>query len=257
MVKSDSDTTLDDQPVSETPFTFWSAYQFLKRNENQPIVNDLIRLILLLTSARERAISVSGDELQDAADDFRYYLKLDSAEDTFAYLECVGLELEEFEFLLETEVLYSKLRQSLSCADAVQGVFARNLHLFETIELAGLAFDTIDEAKKIHANLVKGKTAFPDPQPEQSGQSDGENNSIYLGYVTRTDLPEEVASKVFADSGSEFVGPVKNEGRYWIYRLLLPKRAEMNEIVYEICEELIVREFLNEKCPDIPGRFSP
>ena len=60
--------------------------------------------------------------------------------------------------------------------------------------------------------------------------------SGYLGLVTRCDLPPEMAEAIFADGAEEYVGPVAYDGRYWVFQILMPKRAELNSAVYEYCE---------------------
>ena len=220
------------------------------------MVDNLIRLVLVEISARKREISVTDRELQEAADSLRKSLGLNSAGDTFTYLKQVGLEVEDLEFLLVSELLYHKLKRSLSGADAVQEVFTEYLHMFETVELAGLSFDSMDEAEKFYRGLIEGESEFPDPLATRSEDPGGVEAAVHIGLVTRADLGEEAAARVFADDPPEFVGPFESEGRYWIYHILLPKRAEITEDVYAICEDLIVQDFLHHKHTDILGRFN-
>ena len=129
--------------------------------------------------------------------------------------------------------------------------------MFETVDLASLSFDSIEEAQEFYERLINGDCKFPDPlttQPEDPGSVKA---AVHIGLVTRADLDEDVAARVFADDLSEFVGPFENEGRYCVYHILLPKRAEITEEVYAICEDLIVQDFLNHKQTDILGRFKP
>ena len=74
--------------------------------------------------------------------------------------------------------------------------------------------------------------------------------------MTRGDLTKEAAAEVFADDVSEFVGPVESEGKYWVYHILLPKRAELNKNVYVICEDLIVQELLRQKHTEMLAKIS-
>lgn len=232
---------------------FWNTLQFLNNKEHRPLLENLINCILVRILAKKRNLTISDTELQTAANWFRNSLGLNKAEDTFVYLKNAELEVADLEFLLEMQLLYHKLKQSLSSVDVVQEVFSRNLQMFEVVELAGLPFDAWEEAEEFYERLIKGKVRFPDPVANLSGGLPDKKNSIHIGFVTRTDLGEEVAAKVFADDALEFEGPVKFESRFWIYHVLLPKRIEVNEIVYDLCEELFFHDFLRKKQTEILG----
>jgi hypothetical protein len=121
----------------------------------------------------------------------------------------------------------------------VQAVFAANRTMFETIEVAGVPFDHRPTAISLYERLCDGRAEFPVPIPENPEILEEAADSGYFGLVTRCDVPPEMAEALFADGVGDFVGPVAYDGRFWVFRLLLKKRAELNKAVYEYCEALL------------------
>ena len=234
-------------------FVFWNAYLLLRQSKDTSLIHNFMDLLLVAYHAEKRGLTVSASELQRAADCFRFAQGLHDVENTFAYLKNSSLEVKDFEFLLEFQLLYNKLKQALSCVEAVQEVFAHNLHLFEIVELAGLSFESKDEAEDFLKEILKGRGIPLDQPSNQPDRPEAEKTWIFMGFVTRDDLSEEAAARVFAEDAAKFIGPVETDRRYWIYHILRTKQAELNEDVYSICEELIIQDFLKEKKREMFG----
>ncbi len=200
--------------------------------------------------AAEHGLSVSAEELRRAVEDWRQHHGHTTAEEESGRLQPPEPEGQVLEHLLEADLLYAKLRQTLSSTAAVQRVFAGNRTLFEIIEAAAIAFDDRAEADALCRSLQAGETRFPIPAPENPLILPEAPTEGYLGLVTRADLPPEAAEALFADGAGEIVGPIRYGGRYWVYQILLPKQSELNERVYEYCGELLVQEALRAPAPD-------
>lgn len=238
---------------TEYPFAFWKAGLLLRQSKDRSLIHNMVDLLLVVYYAKEKGLTVSEGELQRAADCFRHIQGLHDAAETQTYLKKIGLELIDFELMLEFQLLYNKLKQSLSSVDVVQEVFAENLHLFEFVELAALSFSSSNEAKDFLHELSKEKPASPDQPLDQSDNLKVETSWVFMDFATRADLPKEAATKIFTGDSPRFVGPVETDGKYWIYHILRPKQAEVNEDVYAICEELIIQNFLKEKKREMFG----
>jgi hypothetical protein len=124
-------------------------------------------------------------------------------------------------------------------AATVQRVFAANLALFETIEVAGVPFDDHAAARRLCGDLCDGRTGLPVEVPENPEILEEPAVSGYFGLVTRADLPPEFAEALFTDGLGEFVGPVAYDRRHWVFQILMTRRAELNDVVYEYCESLL------------------
>jgi hypothetical protein len=124
-------------------------------------------------------------------------------------------------------------------AAAVQRFFAANLELFETIELVGVPSDDRAAAEALCRELHEGSRELPVGIPADPEILEEPAESGYFGVVTRADLPPEFSEALFRDGAGEIVGPVAYAGRFWVFRILLPRRAVLNQEVYDYCESLV------------------
>lgn len=76
-------------------------------------LSDVVKRKVAVREARERGISISEEELQDAADTFRQAQGLQRSEDAQEWLSERGLDLEEFEEIIEENLLISRLKDQL------------------------------------------------------------------------------------------------------------------------------------------------
>ena len=124
-------------------------------------------------------------------------------------------------------------------AAEVQRVFAANLELFETVELAGLPFGDREEADRMCRELAAGEVELPVEIPDNAEILDEPAETGYFGVVSRADLPPELAEAVFREGASGVVGPVAYDRRFWVLRILMSKRALLTRAVYDYCVSLL------------------
>jgi hypothetical protein len=77
------------------------------------IIEEVVSRQIVFRVAKQVGIHVEADELQRAADRFRLKNKLSSAEETFEWLQHYQLSIEDFESLIYSKVLTSKLSRHL------------------------------------------------------------------------------------------------------------------------------------------------
>jgi ribosomal protein L22 len=83
--------------------------------QNYPVIgnmiSDLVFGSIVHAKAKNKNISVSQEELQEFADNFRRTMNLHSTKAFNIWLSATGLTFEEFEFMLETELLKRKFAE--------------------------------------------------------------------------------------------------------------------------------------------------
>ena len=124
-------------------------------------------------------------------------------------------------------------------AAAVQRVYAAKRTLFETVEVAGIPCDDRAAAERMCRDLREGGGAIPVEVPENPQILEEPADVGYFGLVTRADLPPELAEALFKEGAGEIVGPVAYDGRFWVLQILMCRKAELNEAVYDYCEALL------------------
>lgn len=78
-----------------------------------PALQEVVRRKLTVREAQRRGITVPDEELQRYADTFRIARGLVNAEDTFRWLEDIGVTPEDYEELMEANVLIDKVKDAL------------------------------------------------------------------------------------------------------------------------------------------------
>lgn len=77
-------------------------------------LRDVLERELCAQAARKHGLSISDQELQEAANSFRHLMGLESAEDTSGWLHFHNMNLEELESYLETSLLMKKWKEQLT-----------------------------------------------------------------------------------------------------------------------------------------------
>ncbi|OQX26084.1 MAG: hypothetical protein BWK80_12210, partial [Desulfobacteraceae bacterium IS3] len=84
--------------------------KFLKfSNEFNDLMERLIRNKITVHAAKKMGMSVSVEEIQDAADDFRRCMGMHRAKDTQNWMDNIGISSEEFESFMSEHVYRKKI----------------------------------------------------------------------------------------------------------------------------------------------------
>ena len=89
------------------------------------LIEGIITRKVIANAAVEAGIKVETEELQKAADEIRLINKLNSADDTWAWLEKHSLCRDDYEEIVYNTVIYGKLAAHLF-ADKVEAYFFKN-----------------------------------------------------------------------------------------------------------------------------------
>jgi hypothetical protein len=129
---------------------------FLRRLHAQgrlgPLVREALRDQFVVEQARQAGLTVSQEELQAEADDFRRRHGLNSTADTRAWLAARGLSADEFEAQIEETALAGKLRNHLTAAH-VEGYFAAHAAEFDLLRLTLVVVERDDLARELASQV--------------------------------------------------------------------------------------------------------
>jgi parvulin-like peptidyl-prolyl isomerase len=162
---------------------------------------------IIATTAAEAGIRVAPEELQQAADAIHLTNNLHRTEDTWAWLKKQGLSLDEFEEMVETTILSSKLSQHLF-ADQVEPFFVAHQLDYTQVVMYEIVLDDEDLAMELFYALQEGEVNFhaiahqyiQDPELRRTGG--------YRGLLHRSDLKPEISAAVFAAIPPEILRPI-------------------------------------------------
>jgi parvulin-like peptidyl-prolyl isomerase len=205
------------------------------------MVRHIIRYV-----AQQQGIKVEPEELQLAADEFRFNNNLKSAEYTWSWLQKHHLSLDNLEELVEITVISSKLAQHLF-ADKVESFFIEHQLDYVKAGVYEVILEDIDIAMELFYAIEAQEISFYEVARQYIQDIDLQRRAGYRGLLGRMDLKPNIASVVFAATPPEIIKPIMTaQGIHLILveELIQPKLGE--NLSYEILSNLF-STWLNEQ----------
>jgi peptidylprolyl isomerase len=194
------------------------------------LVEQLVTDRLTVLAARKQGITVSEEEVQDRADQFRRVRGLHRMADTNKYLDAQRISLDEFEAFITDSLVQEKMMHKVCGDAAVQGYFKLNSPRFDRIEVSHIVLDTEGKAKEMIAVLQDDPDSFDDMAREHS-IADSRELGGALGKVRRGTLRSDVEAKLFNAAVGDLLGPFAAADRsaFEIFRLDAKQAARLDD----------------------------
>ncbi|MDX1604717.1 MAG: peptidylprolyl isomerase [Candidatus Competibacterales bacterium] len=218
---------IDDQYIS--------AEEFIKILKLDNTFNNLIERILIakltVREAQRAGITVSDEEIQQRADQFRRAEGLHRAQDARAFLEALGVTLDDFERYLKETLYREKMMARITSDQAIEGYFRQHSPKFDSIEISHITVDSEGKARELLSMLIEEPEQFAELVREHSLDRDSRERDGRIGKVLRGVLPAEVEARLFNAAPGELLGPfVSDDGLiYEIFRIDAVNPARLDE----------------------------
>ena len=171
------------------------------------VVEGIVARQIITSAAKEAGITVESNELQQAADGWRLTNKLQSAGDTFSWLQKHHLSLDEFEESLRFSVVSSKLAQHLF-ADRVEPFFIEHQLALAGVVMYEIILDDEDLAMELFYTLTEGEISFFEVAHQYIQDTELRRSGGYRGVVRCTELKPEISAAVFAATPPQILKPI-------------------------------------------------
>lgn len=189
------------------------------------LIEKFISRKIIEEEAQKLGIIIEVKELQEAADKFRFMTKLDTAQATNEWLENNQLSLDDFEEIMEFNLISGKLMQELF-ADKVEPYFYQNQLNYMGAILYEIVIDDPDLALELFY-IVNGKEmSFFDVANQYISDAEMRRKCGYLGLVNRKDLKAEISPVVFAANPPQVLKPIttsKGHHVIWVDEIIKPE----------------------------------
>jgi parvulin-like peptidyl-prolyl isomerase len=162
---------------------------------------------IIQTTAAEKGIEVTPEEIQTSADEFRKINNLQRAEDTLAWLQQRELAVEDFEAMIRFSVLQSKLAKHLF-EDRVEAYFASNQLDYMAVALYEVVLEDEDIALELFYGLKEGEITFFEVAQQYIQDAELRRRGGYRGILKRTELSAEISSAVFSSTPPQLLKPI-------------------------------------------------
>ena len=171
------------------------------------IIEGIITRKIITATATNALISIEIEEIQKAADQFRLINQLNSADETWTWLQKYSLSLDDFEEWIYTNLLYDKLVQHLF-ADKVEPYFFEHQLDYAGAVIYEAILDDEDLAIELFYALNEGETSFYEIVHQYIQDDQLRRSGGYRGIVRRQDLKPEISAAVFAAKPPQILQPI-------------------------------------------------
>ncbi|MEH2377910.1 MAG: peptidylprolyl isomerase [Nostoc sp.] len=183
---------------------------------------------IIADTANQAGITVTEQEIQQEGDRLRFVKKLVRAEDTWDWLKKHHLSLKEFEDLITTTILSSKLAEHLF-SHQVETIFYQN----QLDYIAAVTYEVIledsDLALELFYAIQQGEITFPEIARQYILNPELRRIGGYQGIRRRRDFRAEIAPVVFAAEPPQVLKPIStSKGVYliWVDEIIQPNLDE-------------------------------
>lgn len=207
---------LDLHTVSSNPN---EVIEFLKKNlQLKETSQNILHQKIIEKAAQDRGITVTPEEIQAAAEQWRYANRLEKAADTLAWLASQMIAPDDWEAGIRDRLLAQKLAEHLFAQEA-EKVFIQNKLDFEQVLLYQIVVPYEQIAQELFYQIEEEEIDFYhaahlyDIAPKRRQQCG------YEGTICRWNLKPEIAAIVFSAPIGKAIGPVKTEQGYHLLRV--------------------------------------
>ncbi|MGE5658243.1 MAG: peptidylprolyl isomerase [Actinomycetota bacterium] len=210
-------------------FSAENILQYIKISCQIPDVLEAIATRRIIAdAAKEAGIKAELEELQQTADSLRLVNNLVKAEDTWAWLQKYHLSLDEFEEIVETNVLSTKLANHLF-ADKIEPFFLEHQLNYAGAVLYEVVLDDEDLALELFYALQENEISFQDIAREYIQEPELRRAGGYRGIQQRSELKPEISAAVFATHPPQILKPIvtqKGAHLIWVEEIIQPQLNE-------------------------------
>jgi parvulin-like peptidyl-prolyl isomerase len=171
------------------------------------VIEGIVTRKILTSVASEVGIQVEPEELQQAADHIRLINNLRRTDDTWLWLQKHNLSLDEFEELIYTTVLSSKLAEHLF-SDKVEPFFVEHQLDYAQVVMCEIVLDDEDLAMELFYALQEGEMNFFEVAYQYIQDIELRRSGGYQGIRNRKDLKPEISAAVFAATPPQILKPI-------------------------------------------------
>jgi putative peptide maturation system protein len=231
--------------VKDEDVSLYAVLRIAKLTGQLQFIDDAIEATLIRQHAASQGIEVSDEELQQAADDFRVARDLHDAEATKTWLEARKLSYEDWELLLEDQLIAHKLREVLT-AGRVEQHFVEQRLAFDTAAISRLVLKEEGIARELRAQIIDDGADFHTLAREHSIDASRLAGG-YAGLVRRPELEAAVEAAVFGAKPGKIVGPFKRDDGWEVIKVESLHPAVLDDSMREAIKSLLFREWLKER----------
>jgi parvulin-like peptidyl-prolyl isomerase len=171
------------------------------------LVHGILQQRILEMVAKELKIEISDQELQEGADRFRAANKIETAQATQQWLVDRLLSMDDFEQLITTNLLVSKVANKLFF-DRAAPHFYENVLDYAAAVIYQVILTDQNLAWELFYAIQEGDMSFGEVAKVYATDLESQRRGGYLGNVLRQQMEPAVSAAVFAAAPPQLLKPI-------------------------------------------------
>lgn len=171
------------------------------------VVEEILTTKIIHDQAASEGINVTPEELQQAADEWRLIYNLRRSDDTLMWLEKHYLSLDDFEAMVQSNLLSLKLAQHLF-ANQVEPFFVEHQLDYMKASFYEVLLEDEDLALELFYALKEEEVSFVEIAQQYIQDPELRRVGGYRNAVARPDLKPEISAAVFAAKPPQLLKPI-------------------------------------------------
>lgn len=203
------------------------------------VVRQVLYCQVIRAAARDRNLDISEEEIQEEADRFRHQHKLESAADTFSWLEEQMMTPDDWKTGIFDQLLRKKLAEHLF-GNEVETYFAQNKVQYEQAILYRILVPYRALAQELLYEIEEEEISFFEAAHLYDLDERRRLTCGFEGKVSRWKLKPDLAAKVFAANPREVVEPIQTDAGF---ELLMVEEFIAAELTPETRQQILDKLF--------------
>ncbi|MFT4558325.1 MAG: parvulin-like peptidyl-prolyl isomerase [Porticoccaceae bacterium] len=231
--------------ISGEDISLAEVVRSLQLSGKTELLAEAARDLILQSEIRDRRLTVSDDQLQTAADDFRRDQKLERAVDTQNWLKERGWSIERLELHLERKLLHENLLNEIATDDAIRQHFAEHRRAYDQAAIAHLVVSDRAVAEELLSQIDEDDADFETLVREHSIDTTTNQNGGRLGLTNRLSMSPLIESHVFSASEGQVIGPFETKNGFHLIRIERLISGQLDENVSEAIRRDVFESWLD------------
>lgn len=173
---------------------------------------------VILTSAKERGLNITENEIQEECNRLRREKYLEKASDTIAWLKEQMITLEDWETGIRNRLLSDKLSQHLFSQNVTK-YFLENRLQYDQVILYQISIKNAKLALELYYQLQDQEISFYEAAHLYDSDEKRRLMCGYVGEVYRWSLKPEIAELVFSSQPGEILKPIEINREFQLFRV--------------------------------------
>lgn len=210
-------------------------------------IYQLIEVQVIALKCEELEISCSEEEFRDYADMKRRLMGLFNAEDMNRYCKWYGIVMSQWNEMVNSELLRSKLQKEIIADADVEAYFEDHKNDFLMASLSRIVCSDENQAQAALATINEGGDDFAAVARKVSIEKNTRSAGGYMGSVKYGSLPKTINDAVFAADAGSVLGPFEQSGYWTLYRIDDVKNTELDDAQRKSISDQLFARWLKDE----------